>query len=135
MVPQLERQAVLHGVDEQSLEVEREIAQWARVCLFPEDEIAKIRIAVKEAVTNAYFHGNRQDPTKRVLVEYSVNNEEVRVRVSDEGTGFDPAEVPDPKAPERLTEPGGRGLLLLRELMTGVQYSPTGNQVEFWKRR
>ena len=49
--------------------------------------------------------------------------------MSDEGPGFDPADVPDCTLDENLDKPSGRGLKLMRNFMTMVEYNEHGNRV------
>ena len=67
----------------------------------PERDSGGIALAVREAVANAIKHGNRADPAKRVEVEVVVKRDhsQVVIRVTDQGTGFDPTAVKDPLAP------------------------------------
>ena len=51
------------------------------------------------------------------------------VEVEDQGEGFDPDRVADPLATERLGQPGGRGLLLMRTLATDLVFNRRGNHV------
>jgi serine/threonine-protein kinase RsbW len=44
----------------------------------------------------------------------------LRIVVDDEGKGFEPDQVADPKAVENLEKPSGRGRLLMRHYMTQV---------------
>ena len=115
--------------------VQVEIVSRAQVCEFSEHELFAIRLALEEALVNAIKHGNGCDPTKTVHIEYSVNRWETRIRITDEGPGFDPEAVPDPTLPEFLERPSGRGLLLMRYYMCGLQFNDTGNSVEMWKYR
>ena len=55
------------------------------------------------------LYGNAQDPEKRVRVEVVLGEASITARVTDEGTGFDPASVPDPRTPQNLCKEGGRG--------------------------
>lgn len=87
------------------------------------------RVGLTEAIANAILYGNSADPEKRVLVELRAVPGEVLVRVSDEGSGFDPEAVPDPRLPENLTLPDGRGVFLMRELMDEVRFNRSGNAV------
>ncbi len=73
--------------------------------------------------------GNDRDPAKRVRVELEVEPGEVRARIADEGRGFDPDRVPDPRLPENLTRPDGRGIFLMRALMDEVHFNSAGNAV------
>lgn len=97
---------------------------------FSPREIFGIKLAVEEALVNAVKHGNRLDPGKKVVVEYRMEPTCFRVRIADEGSGYDPARVPDPMADENLERPGGRGLLLMRHYMTDVVVHPPGNRLE-----
>jgi serine/threonine-protein kinase RsbW len=87
------------------------------------------RVGLSEALANAMLYGNSRDPSKRVLVEIAFQLGRIQARVTDQGSGFDPASVPDPTTPENLTKPCGRGLFLMRKLLDEVWYNDQGNQV------
>ena len=57
----------------------------------------------------------------------------ILVAVRDEGQGFDPDKVPDPRAADRRQLTHGRGLLLMRELMDRVEYRKGGREVLLYK--
>jgi serine/threonine-protein kinase RsbW len=98
-------------------------------------EIFSIKLALEEALVNAIKHGNQMDREKTVQIAYCVTPERFDVRISDQGPGFDPADIPDPTAAENLERPSGRGLMLMRHYMTDVQYSASGNTVSMTKVR
>ncbi len=102
---------------------------------YPKKDQFGVRLALEEAMVNAVKHGNRGDPTKEARLRYHVNAEFVVVEVEDEGAGFDPAQVPDPLAPENLERPSGRGLLLIRKYMTWMHHNERGNCVTMCKHR
>lgn len=103
----VERIAVVqHALAE--LLAERDVGERAR------DRLA---LAVGEAVANAIVHGNASDPGRRVVVDLALDGDELSVDVRDEGAGFDPQSVADPRASERLLARGGRGVLLMRDAM------------------
>jgi serine/threonine-protein kinase RsbW len=89
---------------------------------FNEDDRYWLTIAVREAVTNAVKHGNRQDPDKLVDVEFNLNGEELKVTVRDQGGGFDVGTVPDPRLPENLLKDKGRGIYYIRTFMDRTDY-------------
>lgn len=93
------------------------------------------RVGLTEAISNAILYGNGEDPKKRVRVELQIKSGEVRARVTDEGGGFDPAAVPDPRLPENLAKPVGRGIFLMRALMDEVHFNASGNSVTLILRR
>ena len=98
-------------------------------------DIFAIHLAAEEAIVNAIIHGNKLDPAKMVHVECLVSPDLVRVEVADEGPGFDPASVPDCTLDERLEVPTGRGVMLMKNFMTRIEYNDKGNRVLMEKRR
>lgn len=102
---------------------------------YGKDELFAIRLALDEAVSNAVVHGNQNDPAKRVTIEYSVDDRAVTIKVSDEGGGFCPDDLPDPTLAENLTSPHGRGVMLIEAYMTEVTYVGCGNCIRMVKRR
>lgn len=89
-----------------------------------EDTVHWIGVAVRESVINAIKHGNREERTKLVTVEFTfsptADPSELIVRVLDQGEGFDPEEVADPLAPENLLKSSGRGIFFMRSFMDDV---------------
>ena len=88
-----------------------------------DDESEDIALAVREAVANAIKHGNRENPDKRVEVEVRLDGVEIEIRVTDEGRGFNPAGIRDPRETENLLRPDGRGILFMREFMDDIDYT------------
>ena len=84
-----------------------------------------VGVAIRESVINAIKHGNRNDASKRVFVEFATANSAgdtlLTIRVRDQGEGFDPDTVADPLAPENLLKSSGRGIFLIRSFMDDVQ--------------
>jgi len=114
---------------------EQAAAEVAAKSGFDEDECGRIAMAVREATVNAVLHGNHYDPAKRVTVSFETTPEALTVAVRDEGTGLDPATVPDPLAPENLLKQSGRGIFLIRAFMDEVRFraiSP-GNEITMIK--
>ncbi|MEM8756449.1 MAG: ATP-binding protein [Planctomycetota bacterium] len=98
---------------------------------FPEASRFAVRLAVEEAIANAFRHGHRDlDPATPVTVEFEVTPDRVEVAIEDRGPGFRPEDVPDPTAPENITKTSGRGLLLVRSYMTEVRHNERGNRIE-----
>ena len=89
-----------------------------------EDSRHWVGVAVRESVINAIKHGNRNDSSKRVFVDFEAAPEtvpELTIRVRDQGAGFDPGELADPLAPENLLKASGRGIFLIRNFMDEVE--------------
>jgi serine/threonine-protein kinase RsbW len=104
-------------------------------CDYTEHDIFAIKLALEEALVNAIKHGNQMDPDKRVFVTYKITPSRFEIRITDEGQGFNPEDVPDPTDPDNIERPCGRGLLLMRGFMTVVEYHGKGNCVSMAKDR
>ena len=106
-----------------------------------EDAIHWVGVAVRESVANAIKHGNRNDASKRVFVEFETRTRggvpEVVIRVRDQGDGFDPEAVADPLEGDNLFKSSGRGIFLMRNFMDDVQLRRVpdgGMEIEMVKR-
>jgi len=87
-----------------------------------DDQRHWIGLALREALANAIKHGNRLDPEKRVDVEAQVGPSLVRIRIRDEGKGFEPEEIRDPLSEENRFRADGRGIFYMRRLMDEVDF-------------
>src|SRR5262249_54887493 len=94
--------------------VQEQIESLLRATRCHDHDLFSIKLALEEALVNAIKHGNQYDRNKTVHVAYEVYSDRFIVRITDEGPGFDPADVPDPTAVENLERPCGRGLMLMR---------------------
>lgn len=128
--------------------------------VFAESERIRIGVALEEALLNAFYHGNlevssklREDDydeyyslaklrcsqapyaNRKITVHCKFDPEAIAVTITDEGPGFDPSLLPDPRDPENLERPSGRGLLLMKTFLDEVEYNAKGNQVRLLKRR
>ena len=97
----------------------------ARAIGLDEDSLHWVGVAIRESVINAIKHGNRNDPAKHVFVEFetAIAGEvpELKIRVRDQGEGFDPELVANPLAPENLLKSSGRGIFLIKNFMDDMQ--------------
>ncbi len=109
--------------------VQKAILDDVLACGHSQDTRFAVRLALDEALANAIHHGNQDDPARRVTVTYGVSSQRVQISVCDEGGGFDPSGVPDPRLPENLVKPNGRGIMLMRAYMTDVTFNTDGNCV------
>jgi len=113
--------------------IRTQIEDELRTAGYSEHDVFSIKLALEEAIVNAIKHGNQLAPDKSVVIFYMVTVERFEITITDEGQGFNPDEVPDPTAIENIERPCGRGLLLMRGFMSGVQYLGRGNSVRMWK--
>jgi serine/threonine-protein kinase RsbW len=103
--------------------VQAVLTQLCKTVGFEEETTDYLAVAVRESVVNAMKHGNGQDESKRVQIEFTVQDDSLEVRVQDEGAGFAPEEVPNPLAPENLLKAYGRGIFFMKQFMDEVSYS------------
>jgi serine/threonine-protein kinase RsbW len=89
-----------------------------------EDSTHWVSVAVRESVINAIKHGNREDASKHVTIEFvlepRVKPRQFVVEVLDEGEGFDPDHIADPLDPENMLKSSGRGIFFMRNFMDDV---------------
>ena len=89
-----------------------------------DDAVHWVGVAIRESVINAIKHGNRNDATKRVFVEFETapppEPPGLTIRVRDQGEGFDPECIANPLDPENLLKSSGRGIFLIRNFMDDV---------------
>jgi serine/threonine-protein kinase RsbW len=81
-----------------------------------------IDMAVREAVTNAVLHGNRQDKNKTIELTLKSLPDAVEISVHDQGPGFNPKDVPDPTKEENILKTSGRGIFFMRSFMDEVDW-------------
>jgi serine/threonine-protein kinase RsbW len=97
----------------------------SRAAGLDEDAMHWVSVAIRESVINAIKHGNQNDESKHVFVEFETTEAaavpELMIRVRDQGPGFEPEMIQDPLAPENLLKSSGRGIFLIRSFMDDVQ--------------
>jgi len=95
--------------------------RMARHLGIAEEKIGEARIAVTEAIINAFEHARAERPS--VEVEYTMTPKELVVFVRDFGKGFDPGAVESPEISKKLTAESKRGwgLHLMKSLSDGFE--------------
>lgn len=102
---------------------------------FDAQELFGVHLALEEAFMNAIQHGNQGDASKKIAVESLITPEKIDISITDEGTGFNPDGLPDPRCNSNLYKCSGRGVLLIRAYMDIVEYNERGNCVHLVKFR
>jgi serine/threonine-protein kinase RsbW len=100
---------------------------------YNQDDIFAVHLGLEEAFINAVKHGNKGITDKNVIINYSIDPNQAEITVTDEGDGFDPESVPDPREGDNIFKVGGRGLFLIRAYMDGVDFNRTGNSIKLIK--
>lgn len=104
----------------------------------PEQWQDDLRLGLQEALVNAAKHGNNLDPSKTVLVEFFVLNDQYWWIISDQGTGFSPgcscSGSLDTHSDD-INEIGecGRGLYILHQIFDQVHWNHSGTELRLCK--
>jgi anti-sigma regulatory factor (Ser/Thr protein kinase) len=107
------------------------IVRFARLCGFSQDDVADIRVAAGEALSNAVEHGSTRR-SSGFSVHCTLEEDELRIEIRDNGGGFTHDALPMTYPIERDR---GFGILLMLRLMHGVQYTRNGTCVRLFRRR
>ena len=134
------------------------LMQVYAACLTTEDQ-QRFNTALNEALQNALIHGNLEISStlrdqgdwegyealickrlqeqafiqRTIRIEAHCDKHRLSVTVEDDGPGFDPAQLPDPRAADALLRPSGRGITMIRFAMDEVQWNARGNRIEMTK--
>ena len=119
----------LHSNPDSISVVERMIEEVRDKYNVSEDMYGNMLVAITEAVTNAIYHGNKSDPSKKVSVAILHNPHSITFTITDQGKGFDFYNLDDPTSPENLEKECGRGIFLMRNLADKVEYFSEGRKV------
>lgn len=102
----------------------------------PTDWRYEVHLGLQEALINAAKHGNKLDPSKKVIVHFYMSHEQCSWIITDEGEGFDQTahccELDDHLLPPEENE-CGRGLCLLYHIFDQVYWNQKGNQLRLIK--
>lgn len=98
---------------------------------------AELRLGLQEALVNAAKHGNNLDPSKTVIVRFSLEDDHYWWVISDQGCGFTPpcechADDATKYLPPQEAE-SGRGLCILHEIFDRVQWNSEGTELKLGK--
>jgi serine/threonine-protein kinase RsbW len=102
--------------------IERFLQQMNAKLHIDDGMMHRLLISCTEAVNNAIVHGNKSDPTKKVTLQCILEKHMITIRVKDEGEGFDPESLQDPREEKNLLKENGRGVFLIRSLMDKVEF-------------
>lgn len=90
----------------------------------PADVLARMHVALEEAVVNAVLHGFPAGAAGEITVRLSLADDAVRLTIEDNGKPFDPTAAAPPPHARSLSEavPGGWGLELIRRFCPTAAY-------------
>jgi len=110
---------------------------------YDSNDIEQIHICFNELYSNAWYHGNKEDPERPIYITFYMTHEDVRISITDEGEGFNYGSLPNPANYENLIQKltsedervygQGHGIFVVREYMDNLRYNKKGNSVEITK--
>lgn len=72
-----------------------------------------VRLILTEALTNAFYHGNKSDPGKPIMLKYDSDGRLLRIEVTDCGSGFEHFGIRGEISDDSVLDEKGRGLFLI----------------------
>jgi serine/threonine-protein kinase RsbW len=99
----------------------------ARLMGFPENRIEDLKTAIAEACINAMEHGNQLNDKLSVGVVLSATENQLEVKVMDNGTGI-LKQPPKPDIDRKMhgeEDPRGMGMFLIQALVDEVEWVST----------
>ena len=112
------------------------VMEAARELGFDPDNQHDIGMSVRECMVNAVAHGNRYSGRKKVNLRVWKDRRGLTIEIGDEGKGFEPKDIPDPREGDNLLRQSGRGVLMMQAFMDEfeiVRREPTGTLVRMVK--
>jgi anti-sigma regulatory factor (Ser/Thr protein kinase) len=96
----------------------------------------ELRLGLQEALVNAAKHGNNLDPSKTVIVRFSLIDNQYWWIISDQGCGFNPTFIYESKNTEYLPpdeSENGRGMSILHQIFDQVEWNKKGTELRLCK--
>jgi serine/threonine-protein kinase RsbW len=123
---------VCRSVPKEITHIENFLQQIRLIKHIDDGMMHRLLVACTEAVNNAIVHGNESNPEKKVSIRCIVSERMLTICVADEGKGFDPDGLQDPRDEANLLKENGRGVFLMRSLMDKVVFKrlKSGSVVE-----
>ena len=92
-----------------------------------------LELLLRECLNNAILHGNRRQAAKKVSLDLRLGRRWLRLRIADEGPGFNWRRFRHNKA--KLTATHGRGFSIVEAYSDKSSYNRCGNQITLWLKR
>jgi serine/threonine-protein kinase RsbW len=83
-----------------------------------------VQVCLEEAVANIMMYSAAKDAPLKIIVEVERRDQTLVARIEDNGSAFDPTQVPRPPVPTSLTQAkvGNLGIHLMRSFASGTHY-------------
>ncbi len=97
---------------------------------------AELRLGLQEALVNAVKHGNQLDPSKLVIIQFSVVSQQYWWVVTDQGSGINPGNLDGDEVATKVPcydAERGRGLYILHQVFDQVVWNHCDRQLHLCK--
>lgn len=121
---------IITSSQDQLPKVEKLLDRLSKYYHLNEEKADNLAIVLTELVNNAIIHGNKNRPEKKVTIKARCYSDRVEISVKDQGKGFNPDKLRDPRDPENIWRENGRGIFLVKNLIDKVEFHPTATGME-----
>src|SRR5262245_16317081 len=89
-----------------------------------------VQVCLEEGVANIIMYSTTTDDRLEIVVEVERGDQTLIARIEDNGSAFDPTQVPRPPTPASLAEAtvGNLGIHLMRSFANGMHYERRDNR-------
>jgi serine/threonine-protein kinase RsbW len=123
----------MNAMSTRRLLLDRDLAELERLAVWIEgwamrdlsaDLSFAVQVCLEEAVANIIMYSTTTDDRLEIVVEVERRNQTLVARIEDNGSAFDPTQVPRPPVPASLAEAnvGNLGIHLMRSFAAGMHY-------------
>ncbi len=104
----------------------RVLEQVAESSNIDDDSLGQVRMALIEACLNAFEYS--EGPDRKVNIRFILKDNKLTIKILNEGKGFDPSLLKEPKIEEKISSryKRGWGIKLMKSLMDEVSFENVG---------
>ncbi|KZL92264.1 ATP-binding protein [Clostridium magnum] len=104
-----QKKLLLYGLDNYKETIDKVVKD-----LNIHDYYFDIKLILTEALTNAFYHGNKQDKTKPIILRYYHDDSDIVFEIEHSETNLETIDIFDEISDEDLLKEHGRGLFLIK---------------------
>ena len=101
------------------------LIEFGRTQSISESALSSLNLALEEIFTNIISHGFQDTQEHNILLRVMLEDGELVAEVEDDGTPFNPLDVPAPDVTRPIEDRpiGGLGIHLTKKMVDGIDYS------------
>ncbi len=136
MKPDIKLKITLPNIPDIELVADEGLERMGRYLGIADSIIGEAKIVVNEAIINGFEHTGTDN--QHVNIEFRMTKEQLTVLVTDQGKGFNPAEVEEPEISNKISSNNKRGwgIKLMKSLSDDlkIESGPTGTKISIVKK-